>query len=197
MLWLHRGCNIHCSYQLGILWFSLLWGIHNDFPPGPQTAQHLCMKNIIFYPSFDQPTSMMVHLNYSKTDPFGHGHTLTLFVTGHKTCPVMAMHTYFKVRGFCPEAPLFVLADNRPLTCTAFVTMLCVVSDKLGLDSTLYVGHSFRIGAATTAAAAGLSDWLIQALGRWSSACYLKYIRIPLTSLSQASTTLANASNIW
>ena len=160
-------------------------------------ARHLCMKNIVFYPSFDHPTSMTVHLKYSKTDPFGHGHTLTLFVTGQKTCPVRAMHTYFKVRGFCPEAPLFVLADNRPLTRTSFVTMLRVVLGKLGLDSTLYAGHSFRIGAATTAAAAGLPDWLIQALGRWSSACYLRYIHVPLTSLNQASTTLANASNVW
>ena len=160
-------------------------------------AQHLCMKNIVFYPTFDQPTSMTVHLKYSKTDPFGHGHMLTLFVTGHKTCPVMAMHTYFKVRGFCPEAPLFVLADNCPLTCIAIVTIIRVVLGKLRPDSTLYAGHSFGIGAATTAAAAGLPGWLIQTLGRWSSACYLRYIRIPLTSLSKVSTTLANASNIW
>ena len=133
--------------------------------PDLKQAQHLCMKNIVVYPSFDQPTSMRVHLKYSKTDPFGHGHTLPLFVTGHKTCPVMAMHTYFNMRGFCPESPLFVLADNRPLTHTAFITMLRAVSGKLGLDSTLYAGHSFRIGAATTVAAAGLPDWLIQALG--------------------------------
>ena len=157
-------------------------------------AQHLCMKNIVFCPSFDQPTSMTVHLKYSKTDPFGHGHTLTLFITGHKTCPVMAMHTYFKVRGFCPEAPCFILADNHPLGRTA---MLHVVLGKLGLDSILYPGHSFRIGSATTAAAAGLPDWLIQAFSRWSSACYLRYIHILLTSLSQDGTTLANASNIW
>ena len=140
---------------------------------------------------------MTAHLKCSKINPFGHGHMLTSFVRGHKTCPLMAMHTYYKVRGFCSEAHLFVLADILPLTRPAFVTMLCVVLGKLGLDLTLYAGHSFRIGAATTAAAAGLPDWLIQALGRWSSACYLRYICIPLTSLSQGSTTLANASNIW
>ena len=34
-----------------------------------------------------------------------------------------------------------------------------------------YASHSFRIGAATTAAAAGLKS-----LGRWSSNAYLSYI---------------------
>ena len=197
MFWLHRGYNVHCSPQFGIFGFLHCGEFTITSSQDLKQARHLCMKNIVFYPSFDHPTSMTVHLKYSKTDPFGHGHTLTLFVTGQKTCPVMTMHTYFKVRGFCLEAPLFILADNRPLTCTSFVTMLRVALGKLGLDSTLYASHSFRIGAATTAAAAGLPDWLIQALDRWSSACYLRYICIPLTSLNQASTTLANASNVW
>jgi len=35
-----------------------------------------------------------------------------------------------------------------------------------------YSSHSFEIGAASTAAAAGIPDWKIQALGRWSSDCY-------------------------
>ena len=37
-----------------------------------------------------------------------------------------------------------------------------------------YSSHSFRIGAATAAAAAGVPDWCIQGLGRWLSDCYIR-----------------------
>ncbi len=48
-----------------------------------------------------------------------------------------------------------------------------------GVDAARYTGHSFRIGAATTAAANGVNDATIQILGRWKSDCYTRYIRTP------------------
>ena len=54
--------------------------------------------------------------------------------------------------------------------------------------------HSFRIGAATTAAAAGYPKWAIQTLGRWSSDCYKTYIRIPESTTNSLSQALANLS---
>ena len=42
-----------------------------------------------------------------------------------------------------------------------------------------YSGHGFRISTATTAAACGLEDSLIQTLGRWESTAYLRYITQP------------------
>ena len=49
----------------------------------------------------------------------------------------------------------------------------------VGLDPSLYSGHSFRRGAASSAAAAGYSDYEIQLLGRWRSDAYKLYIDIP------------------
>ena len=47
-----------------------------------------------------------------------------------------------------------------------------------------YSSHSFRIGAAITAAVAGLPPWLIKKLRRSHSDAYLTYLRCPDSVLS-------------
>ena len=62
---------------------------------------------------------------------------------------------------------------------------------KVGLEASKFAGHSFRIGAATTAAARGVEDSLIKTLGRWESSAYLLYVRIPRERLAGLSTVLS------
>ena len=59
-----------------------------------------------------------------------------------------------------------------------------------GLDYSNYHGHSFRIGAATSAAAAGIPDHAIKMLGRWDSSAYLLYVRTPPAQLAGYSASL-------
>ena len=61
-----------------------------------------------------------------------------------------------------------------------------------GIEQQRYSGHSFRIGAATTAASKGLEDCLIKTLGRWESVAYLQYVKIPRQQLAGYSKLLAS-----
>jgi len=57
--------------------------------------------------------------------------------------------------------PLFAFEDGTPLTRTRFKSVL---SATLKLDDSQYNTHSFRIGAATLAKMAGITDLHIQQL---------------------------------
>ena len=124
------------------------------------------------------PSMLRVTVKQSKTDPFRKG--VNLFVGRATTalCPVAAMLDYLAVRGMEP-GPLFRFQDGRCLTRQRFAAAVRDNLSRAGVDQTRYCTHSFRIGAATTAAARGIEDAVIKTLGRWDSLAYLQYVRIP------------------
>lgn len=63
---------------------------------------------------------------------------------------------------------------------------------RAGYSPGLYAGHSFRFGAASMAATRGIEESTIQTLGRWESAAYLCYVRIPQEKLATISKPLSN-----
>lgn len=113
--------------------------------------------------------------------------------TGGDICPVTALLRFLAIRGKLP-GPLFVDANGKPLTKGRFVAEVHSALTRANLPTAEYASHSFRIGAATTAAAAGLEDSLIQTLGRWKSSAYLVYIRMDPRQLAAVSNSLANCS---
>ena len=140
--------------------------------------------------SNENPSLARVSIKASKTDPFRKGVAVYLGRTNNDLCPVTALAAYLAVRGTLP-GPFFLLANGCPLTREMFVTRVKALLTKAGLNSAHYSGHSFRIGAATTAAALGVEDSLIKTLGRWQSSAYLLYVRVPRERLALLSQTLA------
>ncbi len=119
----------------------------------------------------DNPSILKVRLKVYKTDPFRVGVDVCVGQSGCSLCPVGAMLDYLVVRGAGP-GPLFRFADGKPLTRARLVEQVRGALSRAGVDSSQYSGHSFRSGAATTAAQHGISDATIKTLGRWKSNAY-------------------------
>ena len=137
-----------------------------------------------------RPSAVKVHLRQSKCDQFGRGVDIVVGRTDTACCPVAAVVNYISLRQGCP-GPFFLFRDGTPATKNWFVQQIRATLVHLGLPQDQYAGHSFRIGAATTAALVGIEDSTIQALGRWQSAAFLQYIRMPRDHLATISRRLA------
>lgn len=114
----------------------------------------------------------------SKTDIFSKGEWISLQVVPGPCCPVAAIEAYLRVR---PQAAVFLAhPDLTPVTRFQFTSVLkkCLAVSRVRAEE--FGIHSFRTGAATEAARAGLPNQEIRRIGRWRSECYASYIRLEL-----------------
>ncbi len=152
-------------------------------------AQHVFLWGDVSVDSTSDPRVLKNHLRVSKCDQVGRG--VDVFVgrcQGNELCPVAACMAYAVRRGSSP-GPFFCNANGSPFSKAQFVSGVRRTLTFAGLDASKYSGHSFRIGAATSA---GIEDSVIKALGRWSSAAFLLYIRTPRQHLAQVTASIAS-----
>ena len=145
---------------------------------------NLCLQDVVI-----QKNIILVTIKVSKCDPFRKGCVIQLFRNNTSICPYNAMIEYLTARNQVtndPLSPLFMLPNLLPLSRNVFVKWLNILCPNPAVTT-----HSFRIGAASVAAAAHLPEYIIQMLGRWSSDCYLRYIRTPHSMLHKAQTDMA------
>lgn len=152
---------------------------------------HLSVGDVLLV-SPQSPVAVQVFIKASKTDPFRKGVKVYLGSTSNSLCPVAAVAAYMAVRGMKP-GPFFKFKDGKPLSRESLVKRIREALAASGFDATQYSGHSFRIGAATTAAAVGIEDSLIKTLGRWESSAYLLYVKVPRDRLTVVSKRLSAA----
>ena len=140
------------------------------------------------------PSLIQITLKQSKGDQFRKGEKIYVGRTTHAVCPVHALVQYLTRRGGAP-GPLFVFSDNKWLTRESFSTALNKALEELQMDPSQFNTHSFRIGAATSAKQAGISDAHLKALGRWRSDTYQKYVRLSPQDLAEFSKPLVSAQH--
>lgn len=151
------------------------------------SAKDIQVDNVV------NPQSVQVNIKASKTDPFRQGVLVYVGRTDKPLCPVSALLAYLVIRGKKP-GPLFLFRDGKPLSRPRFVLELRKALAEAGVDPKPYSGHSFRSGAATTAAKQGVDETTIKMLGRWKSAAYQLYIKTPREQLARISKTLVQSS---
>ena len=149
---------------------------------------NLCVADVeIFY------SCANLHLKAFKSDPFRKGVTIQLHISNHNICPFSAIKKYLAVRR-CREAPfsdpLFIKEDGCALDREFFITSLKHILDICGFNSNIYNGHSFSIGASTSAGSVNIQEHLIKILGRWSSDSYCRYIRTSKETIQKAQRAL-------
>ena len=133
--------------------------------------------------SRSDPSTIEIHLRQSKTDPFNKGISVYLGRSGNDLCPVAALLAYLALRGGA-DGPLFCHPNGSPVLKSQVVNKVRAALRTLGLEDRRYAGHSFRIGAATTATERGLKDSLIKMLGRWESEAFQSYLQTPRQRLA-------------
>ena len=108
----------------------------------------------------DNPSVVVVYVKRSKTDSFCKGTSITLGATHDALYPVKAIMPYLARQG-SQAGPLFICENNHYLTFRSYLKKLL---QDLNLDPSYYNTHSFRIRAATSAEAAGLTESQIKIL---------------------------------
>ena len=89
-----------------------------------------------------------------------------------------------KVRGEADSLLTFCHRYGSWLARKQVVKNLWVLLVATGVQYQNFSGHSFRIGAATTAAAKGVADSTIQTFGIWKSESFKCYIRMQKSELA-------------
>ena len=93
------------------------------------------------------------------------------------------------------DCGVFRNIDGKPFTRQMLTDVIrsCLKASSIP-EVDRYAGHSFCIGAATTAAQQNVAPWLIQAAGRCSSDCFRLYIRTSHEELAAIAASMATES---
>ena len=180
--------TLECLFLLafyGFLRCSEFTSSNTRFDP----SLHPCLSDLSVLDS----STLIYTLKRSKTDQFGSSSPIYLFKLNSPLSPYEPLTRHLSIRqsqSASPSDPLFITESGSIVTRTWFHHHLRLILTKAGYAAKHFSGHSFRIGAASTASRKGVPEHTIQILGRWSSQAYHAYIRSNPHDLLQAHAAL-------
>ena len=189
------------SFESVMLWAAALTTFFSVCMPGKimveneqryDPSRHLSWWDVAADDALS-PSIVSLNIKIPKTDQGRVGCQVVIGKTNDGLCSVTALLDYLDTCGNHPGA-LFQWQDKTPLSKHKFGETVRKALTAADLPAKEYAGHSFRIGAATTAAAVGLQDSAIQTLGRWRSDCYQLYIKSSPRHLAALSSSLSESS---
>jgi hypothetical protein len=138
-----------------------------------------------------------VTLRYTKTQWWMSDVTTHAWDNGSTTSPTRAFRAYEvgSPQGAKRAPWLFANSDGTPLRKPQMLNKTRDLALALGLDPRKFIASSWRCGAATSAAHAGLPDRLIRALGRWESIAFNRYTYSTTSELRRAGVALGSIAS--
>jgi hypothetical protein len=123
-------------------------------------------------------THGVTFLPQSKTDVNNEGVSLVWPRTGTPTCPWQATAEYRtrSVVQLTKSGPAWLRSNGEPADRDWLISTFRHWAAQAGLEPLDYNGVSYRRGGAQTLAYGGVSDRVIQAIGRWKSQCFKRYV---------------------
>ena len=189
----HFDLDVH---EERVRWAILVCGVFGLMRLGELLGSNALRWSHVSWISADH---IQLTLPASKTDPYRLGVAINFFGTDSVACPVAALTDLFErwPKQLPRDGSMFAMMNGKSLERKEFSSMLQARIDKLeekwrvGLSGQRFSGHSLRRGGATSLALRGVSDAMIQVLGRWQSDAYKRYIMQPMATIRDAMRKMA------
>ena len=135
--------------------------MENEKPYDPKV--HLSCSDIAANSSVSLNV-ISLSIKQSEMDQFRKGVKVVIGQTNDNVCPVSTLLSYLSCWGNF-WGPLFCWHNKTPRSKMKFMSHVRLGLSRANFPADKYASHSFQIGAATTAALAGIEDSTIQTLG--------------------------------
>ncbi len=191
----------------GWLWFTvLLTGYMGAMRGSEYTAVTMFKSTIVLSPPLslgsvvfgvDAGLSYM-EITIPRTKTSVNGLKKVIGCVNHVMCAVCAMKKYLQFRSLRHStnlsSPLFISSNRVVVTKDMLNAKIKKLVSELGLDTSKYSSHSLRHGAASVAAANGMSDSDVMKLGAWRSQVFIQYIQHNVQTMANNSKLLVKNS---